>query len=167
MLLSANKVDVTDYTRYTSETNERLTTQLLKIEKNINQISTMENFIDKYSPIRVQSQISEVLHDMTQHAPQLRDLFVESEKRKFNELHQALLVDNGVGQLLLEMKRVNKELGLLSEDSSGSSGDEQDPSIDNQTSPNIAVDIHKRSSKTLQKGEKEPKKEEKRRMTIN
>jgi hypothetical protein len=47
------------------------------------------------------------------------------------------------------MKRVNKELGLLSEDSSELSGDEQDPSIDNQTSPNIAVDIHKRSSKTL------------------
>lgn len=35
------------------------------IEKNFNQISTIENFVDKYSSIRVQSQISELLHDIT------------------------------------------------------------------------------------------------------
>lgn len=49
---------------------------------------------------------------------------MESEKRKFNELHQALLVDNGIGQLLVEMKRINKELGLLNSDSSSSSEDD-------------------------------------------
>lgn len=52
------------------------------------------------------------------------------------------------------MKRVNKELGLLNEDSSSSSGDdEQDQQSIDETTPNIAVDIHNRSSKTLQKGD--------------
>jgi hypothetical protein len=51
---------------------------------------------------------------------------IEAEKRKFNELHQALLVDNGVGNLLQEMKRINQELGIYeeSEDSESSSESE-------------------------------------------
>ena len=52
------------------------------------------------------------------------------------------------------MKRVNKELGLLNEDSSSLSGDdEQDQQSIDETTPNIAVDIQNRSSKTLQKGD--------------
>lgn len=86
---------------------------------------------------------------MTQNTSQLRDLFLESEKRKFNELHQALLVDNGVGSLLNEMKRINQELGLLDEDNSS---DEKDQSIVRTTTPKLNVDskatlTHKKSQK--------------------
>ena len=41
-----------------------------------------------------------------------------AEKRMFDSLHQTLLIDNGVADLLGQMAKINKALGLM-EDSSG------------------------------------------------
>lgn len=36
-----------------------------------------------------------------------------SEKQMYENLHQILLVDNGVANLLDEMKKINEHLGLI------------------------------------------------------
>ena len=50
-----------------------------------NQIKTVENFIEKYVPIRVQSQISEILNEVL--TGKQKDLLDFVEKKKFEELH--------------------------------------------------------------------------------
>ncbi len=47
-----------------AEANEKINKLFVMMDKKDNQILTIENFIDKYSPVRVQSQISEILHEV-------------------------------------------------------------------------------------------------------
>eukprot|EP00347_Sterkiella_histriomuscorum_P014931 403358959 len=79
-----------------------------------NQVQTIENFIEKYVPIRVQSQISEILNEVMS-GKQL-ELLEEVEKKKFDELHQVLLLDSGVANLLQQIKSMNADLGHIEEE---------------------------------------------------
>ncbi|CDW77434.1 UNKNOWN [Stylonychia lemnae] len=78
-----------------------------------NQISTIENFIEKYVPIRVQSQISEILNEVI--TGKQKEVLEEIEKRKFDELHQILLLDNGMADLIQQIKNMNADLGFIEE----------------------------------------------------
>jgi len=82
------------------------------LERKENQICTIENFIDKYQPIRIQSQFSELLNQVFDESP-FAKVLQATEKRMFESLHQALLVDNGVADLLGQMIKINKALGLM------------------------------------------------------
>ena len=71
----------------------------LLMERKENQICTIENFIDKYQPIRIQSQVSELINQVFDESPYSK-LIATAEKRMFDNLHQTLLIDNGVADLL-------------------------------------------------------------------
>jgi hypothetical protein len=56
----------------------------------------IQNFIDKYQPIRIQHQISSLMHSTfykVESLEQLYDKFVNAETNLFNELHSIMLLD--------------------------------------------------------------------------
>ena len=93
------------------------TVELQKLQKLIdlkeNQIQTIENYIDKYQPIRVQSQISELLNEIF--SGKEKELLTEVEGKKFEDLHTLLLMDNGVANLMEQMNNINKDLEQIME----------------------------------------------------
>lgn len=78
-------------------------------ENHGNHFAMVENFVEKYIPIRIQSQISEAL--------QLVLPFKEAqtlhayEKDKFKELHQIILDDDGVPDLFKALRQIRMRVG--------------------------------------------------------
>ena len=111
--LSSVKASVKDFDKMQSE----FTVELQKLQKLIdlkeNQIQTIENYIDKYQPIRVQSQISELLNEIF--SGKEKELLTEVEGKKFEDLHTLLLMDNGVANLMEQMNNINKDLEQIME----------------------------------------------------
>jgi hypothetical protein len=58
----------------------------LFLEWNENQINTIENFIDKYFPIRLQSQIGELMNQVFS-GSKFAEPFAMAEKMMFENLH--------------------------------------------------------------------------------
>lgn len=112
--LQYSKVDQSDFEALRDTTDTRFTRLTSLLDLKDNQIQTIENFVEKYVPIRVQSQISEILGEVL--TGKQRELLSEIEKRKFDELHQVLLIDNGFSNLLLQMKNINTDLGYIEEE---------------------------------------------------
>jgi len=67
------------------------------VDNHGNHFAMVENFVEKYVPIRIQSTISEVLTFILplQDKEKLNDF----EKKKFAELHQIILEDDGIPRL--------------------------------------------------------------------
>jgi hypothetical protein len=57
----------------------------------------VENFVEKYIPIRIQSTISETLTYILPYSQ--RTKLIEFDKKKFQELHQIILEDDGIPRL--------------------------------------------------------------------
>ena len=74
-------------------------------------MKTVENFIEKYLPVRIQSQISETLHYLYQ-GSDLKFL-IETEKQIFDRMHQNILVDDGFGDLVRQMNQIHHDLKQL------------------------------------------------------
>ena len=69
-----------------------------KTETHENHFAMVENFVEKYVPVRIQSQISETLHAI------MPDQYVEPlddfERGKFRDMHDAILDDDGIPDLV-------------------------------------------------------------------
>ena len=62
----------------------------------------VENFVEKYIPIRIQSTVSEALSAILPYKERLKQ--VEFDKKKFAELHQIILDDDGIPRLAEKLK---------------------------------------------------------------
>ena len=62
-----------------------------------NHFAMVENFVEKYIPIRIQSTISETLTYILPYKNRAK--LVEFDKKKFQELHQIILEDDGIPRL--------------------------------------------------------------------
>lgn len=62
----------------------------------------VENFVEKYIPIRIQSTISEALSAILPYKERLKQ--AEFDKKKFAELHQIILDDDGIPRLAEKLK---------------------------------------------------------------
>lgn len=80
----------------------------VELDEKTNQFNTVENFVEKYIPIRIQSQISETLGQVLPRS-QLNKL-ENYEMEKFNELNMKILEDDGSANLAAIMKEVLKEV---------------------------------------------------------
>lgn len=118
--LDADKANKCDFRDFEKELSGKLDSVNLQLDKKENQIYTIENYVDKYAPIRFQSLLSEVLNEVITGSKEREALFV-IEKKLFGDLHQALLCDNGVGTLLEQMHKINKDLGIDPQSSSSES----------------------------------------------
>ena len=62
----------------------------------------VENFVEKYIPVRIQSQISETLQQVLP----LREIGILAvyEKEKFKNMHEVILEDDGYPHLYAKLK---------------------------------------------------------------
>lgn len=77
-------------------------------ENNGNHFAMVENYVEKYLPVRVQGQISETLQQALDYKEAAR--LVKYEKSKFMELHGVILMDDGVPRLYERIKDIRFEL---------------------------------------------------------
>lgn len=82
----------------------------VELDEKTNQFNTVENFVEKYIPIRIQSQISETLGSFLPRS-QLNKL-ENFEMEKFNELNLKILEDDGSSNLAGIMREIMKEILL-------------------------------------------------------
>lgn len=69
-----------------------------------NHFAMVENFVEKYIPIRIQSTCSEVLSYVLPYKEKLK--LQEFDKKKFTELHQIILDDDGIPRLAEQLKQI-------------------------------------------------------------
>lgn len=80
----------------------------VELDEKTNQFNTVENFVEKFIPIRIQSQISETLASFLTRS-QMNKL-ENFEMEKFNELNLRILDDDGSANLQEIMKEIMKEI---------------------------------------------------------
>ena len=125
MKVDLQKLDQVEFQKRIIEDDQNIWELNKKMDNKDNQIKTIENYIEKYLPIRMQSQISEILSEVI--VGKQKAVLEDVEKRKFDELHQALLIDDGFASLKKQMKQMQKDLSeasideVNSEDSDSSS----------------------------------------------
>eukprot|EP00347_Sterkiella_histriomuscorum_P004867 403358786 len=94
------------------EIKDRMWAEIHKMQKELdektNQFNTVENFVEKYIPIRIQSQISETLACILNRA-QLNKL-ENFEMEKFQQLNMVILEDDGSADLKQIMRELLKEV---------------------------------------------------------
>ena len=78
-----------------------------------NQIKIMENFVDKYTPIRVQQQISETIQHIGTHS--MKQKLENHEMEKYKELNEDLLVDEENAELTDLCNKILKDLQATTE----------------------------------------------------
>ena len=77
----------------------------VKLFKNSNHVLTHDNFYEKYIPIRIQAQISETLKAVLGGKERRRLELYDNDKNSL--LYQSLLVDDGSGHLLEQMRKLH------------------------------------------------------------
>ncbi len=73
-----------------------------------NHFAMVENFVEKYIPIRIQSTISEALNHILPYKD--RGRYAEFDKKKFAELHQTILEDDGIPRLAEQLKQIRMKM---------------------------------------------------------
>lgn len=68
----------------------------------------VENFVEKYIPIRIQSTISEALTAILPYKERLKQ--AAYDKKKFAELHQIILEDDGIPKLVEQLKQIRMNI---------------------------------------------------------
>jgi hypothetical protein len=86
----------------------------VELDQITNQFNTVENFVEKYIPIRIQSQISETMGQVLPRS-QLNKL-ENYEMEKFNELNLKILEDDGSANLASIMREIMKEVMIEQEE---------------------------------------------------
>ena len=76
-----------------------------------NHFAMVENFIEKYIPVRIQSQISFTLQEVL--PEKALGLLSEYEKARFKEMHTILLDDDGIPQLAEQLKEIRFDMNNL------------------------------------------------------
>lgn len=82
----------------------------VKLFKCINHVVTHDNFYDKYLPIRTQSQVSETLRAVLSGKERRRLELYDNEKTGL--LYQALLCDDGTGNIVELMRNLHKKASV-------------------------------------------------------
>ena len=100
------------------ELRDRILTDIrglqVDLDNKTNQFNTVENFVEKYIPIRIQSQISETLASVLSRS-QLNKL-ENFEMEKFKSLNLVILDDDGSSNLKEMMREILKEIIREQED---------------------------------------------------
>ena len=103
-LLYQDKADKSAVQENTDNINQIIAEHTKNLEDNKNHSITIENFMEKYLPIKIQSQISDTVKIVTDKKSRKNlDLY---EQHKYEELHSAILEDNGDPSIVHNFKRM-------------------------------------------------------------
>ena len=80
----------------------------LQAENHGNHFAMVENFVEKYIPVRIQSQISETLQQVLPYKE--AQTLAAFEKLRFNEMHTIILEDDGEPHLWEKIKEIRFEM---------------------------------------------------------
>lgn len=109
--LRNNKVEKDAYVEDVKSICSSIRDAELKIDENYNHLLTVENYVEKYSPMRTQTQISEVLRACLGKANVRR--LICFEKEKYEELHNVILKDEGNADVQRQIKSIaDKAVGV-------------------------------------------------------
>lgn len=76
-----------------------------------NHFAMVENFVEKYIPIRIQSQISETMNVIV---PKDTKKKLEAfEHERFSTMHQTILEDDGVPHLYKHLRRIHMDINKI------------------------------------------------------
>ena len=103
-MLNQEKADKSAVEENSSNINQIILEHSRTLEDNKNHSLTIENFMEKYLPIKIQSQISDTVKAVTDKKSRKNlDLY---EQHKYEELHSAILEDNGDPTIMTGLKRL-------------------------------------------------------------
>lgn len=98
--LEDTKVDV----KKADQKHKKLLEELDEMKKEIalseNHLITVESFVDKYLPLRVQAQISELIGAIVEKKSEMHKKLLEYEKNRFDELYEEILADDGIPNVM-------------------------------------------------------------------
>lgn len=106
-VLKQDKADKYLVQENTNNINEIILNHSKTLEEHHNQSLTIENFMEKYMPIKVQTQISDTLKAIVD--KKLRKNLENFETQKFEELHTLILSDNGDPSIISQLHSQNSE----------------------------------------------------------
>lgn len=116
-LMENTKVDRATVSTQLAEMNHRLKDIHTQVSMKENHIVTIENFIEKYLPVRVLSQVSEVFNSVLTHqdgrdSADLRRL-ANYEKLKYSQYNQVILNDNGIPDIMRVIAETRNKMNSL------------------------------------------------------
>ena len=98
--LEATKLDTKKFSDKHKQTEGKVEEMSKEIAISENHLNMIENFIDKYLPIRVQSHFSEMLGNLYEPGTDMHIRLEAIEKKKFEELYDEILADDGIPNLM-------------------------------------------------------------------
>eukprot|EP00347_Sterkiella_histriomuscorum_P004957 403358437 len=106
--IDKNKCDISDVNVDLKKIDQELDKIKLDVDNHGNHFAMVENFVEKYIPIRIQSTISEVLSFILPYKE--KNKLSEFEKKRFAELHQIILEDDGIPKLAEQLKQIRMKM---------------------------------------------------------
>lgn len=115
-LMENTKVDRAAVSTQMAEVNQRLKQMHTQISMKENHIVTIENFIEKYLPIRVLTQLSEVFNSVLSEdgsdCAELRRL-AKYEKLKYSQYNHVILNDSGIPDIMKVIAETKNKMASL------------------------------------------------------
>ena len=128
--LEATKLDAKKYGDKHKLTENLVDDMKKELAINENHLNMIENFIDKYLPIRVQSHLSEILGNLYEKGTDQHIKLEEVEKRKFEDLYEVILADDGIPNLMGRIDNIMNQVKEQQEqDVSESLSSEEDVAV--------------------------------------
>ena len=73
----------------------------------------VENFVEKFIPVRIQSQISETLNEALKGNDAVLDRLYTYEKGRLLEMHQVILDDDGAPNLMNQLRDIQFDINTI------------------------------------------------------
>ncbi|CDW83267.1 UNKNOWN [Stylonychia lemnae] len=106
--IDKRKCDIVDVNKDLKNLDSEIDKIKLDVDNHGNHFAMVENFVEKYIPIRIQSTISEVLSVILPYKE--KNKLGEFEKKRFAELHQIILEDDGIPRLAEQLKQIRMKM---------------------------------------------------------
>ena len=128
--LEATKLDAKKFSDKHKVTENLVDDMKKELAINENHLNMIENFIDKYLPIRVQSHMSEIMGNLYEKGTDEHIKLEEVERRKFEELYEVILTDDGIPNLMGRIDNIMNQVKESQEqDVSDSLSSEEDAPV--------------------------------------
>ena len=107
--MNKGKLDVEPYTLRTDRMDALMDKFKENLEANTNHFIMVENFIDKYMPLRIQNQIAEMIEQVF---PEMKFKLHEYNSKTVECFHKIIMDDEGVPKILQKIKEVRHDIQM-------------------------------------------------------
>ena len=107
----SEKTDLSYFEKEKRNTDEVIEDLRKQAENHGNHFAMVENFVEKYIPVRIQSQISETLQQVLPFKE--TQTLAQFEKVRFGEMHSIILEDEGFPNLYEKIREIRVDVGAI------------------------------------------------------